>query len=296
MIKMTYSQRYSEYKNALEQQLVDVMGMLPHKDSNTARAAQYSLFSGGKRVRGVLLLAACDMLCGSYTDALNFAAAVEMIHCYSLIHDDLPCMDDDDMRRGMPSCHKKFGEDIALLAGDCLLTGAFAVVATANLSTEILLTAVQLLSYSAGLGGMIYGQELDLKNRQDQATLSRLIKTHNNKTGALISVSAQLGAIAAGASGSEFITLRDFAYKLGLTFQIIDDILDATSDTKTLGKPAGSDNKKEKDTFYSILGAEKAESYAKDIVKDNSDNMMLIFGKRCSFLLQLQDELLKRSF
>ncbi len=293
---MTYSEKFNEYRNAVEEQLIEAMGMMPHRESLTAKAAEYSLFSGGKRIRGVLTLAVCDLLCGDYEKALDFAAAVEMIHCYSLIHDDLPCMDDDDMRRGMAACHKKFGEATALLAGDMLLTASFGVASAANLPSEQLVTAVQMLSYASGIGGMIYGQELDLRYENCQITESMLKETHRFKTGALISISAQLGALTGKADGDEFLALRDFAYTLGLTFQVIDDILDNTSSTELLGKPIGSDTENSKTTYVTILGVEGAQEYAEQLVASNVAVLTEVFGEKAEFLLDLQDDLLTRRY
>ncbi len=289
-----YNEKLKNYKNAVEHQLTEVVSMLPHRDSEVAKAAEYSLLSGGKRIRGVLVLAVCDMLCHSYEKALSLAAAVEMVHCYTLIHDDLPCMDDDDLRRGMPACHVKFGEASALLAGDSLLTHAFGVVASAQIPAEALLTAVQLLSYSAGLGGVIYGQDLDLNNCDRTITESMLNEIHRNKTGALISTSVQLGAIAGGSNSQEFLTLRDFAFTLGLTFQIIDDILDVTSTEEELGKPIGSDVECGKTTYVTLYGKERAQKYADLLAEENARELEAVFGEKAAFLLNLQNELLKR--
>ncbi len=290
-----YKEMYSEYKTAVEQQLIEVMNLLPNRDSDVSKAAEYSLFNGGKRVRGVLVLAVCDMLCGSYEKALNLSAAIEMIHCYSLIHDDLPCMDNSDLRRGMPSCHVKYGEATALLAGDSLLTHAFGVVATAEIASETLLTVVQLLSYSAGLGGMIYGQELDLKNENRSVTEAMLNETHRNKTGALISTSVQLGALAGGASSHEYLALREFAFNLGLAFQVVDDILDGTGDSERLGKPTGNDSQNTKSTYYSLMGLDKAKEFAQSLAVDSETTLTTLFDKRIDFLLTLQNELLIRT-
>ncbi len=289
-----YNENFSKYKNAVEQQLTEVSGMMPHRDSDVAKAAEYSLLSGGKRIRGVLVLAVCEMLCGSYEKALNLAAAIEMIHSYTLIHDDLPCMDDDELRRGMPSCHVKYGEATALLAGDSLLTHAFGVVASAEIPAEALLTAVQLLSYSAGLGGVIYGQDLDLKNCDKTITEAMLNEIHRNKTGALISTAVQFGAIAGGSESDEFLTLRDFAFTLGMTFQIIDDILDVVGDENELGKPIGSDEQSGKTTYVTLYGKDRAMKYATLLAEENARELEAVFGDKAGFLLMLQQELLKR--
>ena len=193
----------------------------------------------------------------------NFAVALEMIHTYSLIHDDLPCMDNDDMRRGKPSCHKAFGEDIALLAGDTLLTEAFFIASNANVSADKALKAVSFLSSNAGLHGMIGGQVLDLSFEKNEPDAMALSDMYMRKTSALLIAAASIGCIAAGADSEENLkSAAKYGYNLGLAFQIIDDILDVTADEKKLGKPVGSDEKNNKTTFVSIYGLEKAFAIA----------------------------------
>ncbi len=294
VIMYNYKDLFTDYKTAVEQQLIEVMNMMPNRNCEVSKAAQYSLFNGGKRIRGVLVLAVCDMLSGNYEKALNLAAAIEMIHCYTLIHDDLPCMDDSDKRRGMPSCHIKYGESTALLAGDALLTHAFGVVATAQLPSQTLNTAVQLLSYAAGLGGVIYGQELDLKNENRIINEAMMKETHRNKTGALIATSVQFGALAGLASSHEYLVLREFAYNLGLAFQVIDDILDGIGDEEILGKPTGNDTGSGKTTYFTLYGQEKAHEYAKTLATSNASELKYLFEDKAIFLLDLQDELLER--
>ena len=226
---------------------------------------RYSLFAGGKRIRPLLTLEFCKLFGGEEEAALPFACAVEMIHTYSLIHDDLPCMDDDDLRRGKPTNHKVFGESTALLAGDALLTGAFEVAASNEaVEPETALNAVRFLSNSAGRYGMVGGQIMDLAGEHKKLTLDQLLKLHSLKTGALISAAAVMGALAAGCAfedpGMEDVIT--YAENIGLAFQIVDDILDRTGDVAALGKNVGSDAAHEKNTFLSFYTLEEAQFYA----------------------------------
>ena len=226
-------------------------------DNSAAQAMKYSLLSGGKRIRPILLLEFYALCGGMGGSALNFAAALEMIHTYSLIHDDLPCMDNDDMRRGRPSCHKAFGEDTALLAGDALLTLAFKTAAeTDGIPADRVLKAIAVLAENAGISGMVGGQVEDLAFEKSGATIEQLRGMYLKKTSCLLSAAAVCGSILAGADDEELKYAAEYAEKLGLAFQIIDDILDCTSDEKTLGKPIGSDEKNGKTTYVTLLGVE----------------------------------------
>ncbi len=228
-------------------------------------AERYSLFAGGKRIRPLLALEFCRLFGGEDQAALPFACAVEMIHTYSLIHDDLPCMDDDDLRRGKPTNHKVFGESTALLAGDSLLTGAFEVAASnVAVESDVALKAVAYLANCAGRYGMVGGQIMDLAGEKKKLSLDELLKLHSMKTGALISAACVMGALAAG------ITFHDecmedvvtYAENIGLAFQIVDDILDQTGDSQTLGKNVGVDAERNKNTFLSFYSVEEAQYYA----------------------------------
>ena len=215
---MNYHEQYDAYLARAKRALEDACRRYLPAESQVCQAARYSLMGGGKRVRAVLVLSVCDMLGGDDAAAESFAAAVEMLHCYSLIHDDLPCMDDDDLRRGRPSCHKAFGEAAALLAGDVLLTEAFEAVTNAPAPPEVCLQAARALSQGAGSRGMVYGQELDLKYEVLDPTESQLMLIHHNKTGALINAAVQMGGAAAGATEAQ----REAAYRqvlLDLWFQ-----------------------------------------------------------------------------
>lgn len=240
-------------------------------DAVLEEACRYSLMAGGKRVRPALTLEFCRLFGGEPTDALPFAAAVEMIHTFSLIHDDLPCMDDDDLRRGRPTNHKVFGEAYALLAGDGMALDAFGVAASnTRVSADVRAQAVVLLSQAAGCGGMVRGQIVDMFGEENTLTYDELLFLHANKTGALIRVAAQMGCLAAGcAMGSpEMLAAEGYAERIGLAFQVIDDILDATSTPEALGKSVGGDAEHGKNTFLSFKTIPEAEAYAARLTEE----------------------------
>lgn len=291
---MEYHQQYDQYLARTRQALERACERFLPETSEVCRAARYSLMGGGKRVRAVLVLSVCEMLGGSPEAAEAFAAAVEMLHCYSLIHDDLPCMDDDDLRRGRPSCHKAFGEATALLAGDVLLTEAFEAVANAPAAPEVCVQAARALGAGAGSMGMVYGQELDLKYEALQPTEPVLRLIHKNKTGALINAAVQMGASAAGASPDQRCALEQFAFGLGLVFQIVDDVLDVTGDAAQLGKPVGSDAQNEKTTFATLYGVENALELARRVNRESCAALEKTFGEKSAFLVQMAGELLVR--
>ncbi len=234
-------------------------------------AEQYSLFAGGKRIRPALTLAFCRLFGGSDAAALPFACAVEMIHTYSLIHDDLPCMDNDDLRRGKPTNHKVFGETTALLAGDALLTGAFEAAATnCEAGAEISAMAVAYLAGCAGRYGMVGGQIMDLAGEKRELSLDELLRLHSLKTGALISAASVMGALAAGVSMTD-LCMADvvtYAENIGLAFQIVDDILDETGNAEELGKNVGVDAEREKNTFLRFFSVEEATFYAERLTEE----------------------------
>ncbi len=266
----------------------EVLELLMHKDATLTEAAlrqyytedadlesllraeQYSLFAGGKRIRPLLTLGFCRLFGGEDEAALPFACAVEMIHTYSLIHDDLPCMDDDDLRRGKPTNHKVFGEATALLAGDALLTGAFEAAASNTVAgPEISAKAVAYLASCAGRYGMIGGQIMDLEGEKRKLSLDELLKLHSMKTGALISAASVLGALAAGVSFTDraMEDVVTYAENIGLAFQIVDDVLDRTGDVATLGKNTGVDEERQKNTFLSFYSVKEAEFYASQLTQ-----------------------------
>lgn len=257
------------------------------------KAMKYSLSVGGKRIRPVLVLEFCSICGGDINKALPFAAALEMVHTYSLIHDDLPCMDDDDTRRGMPSCHIKFGEEYALLAGDALLTRAFGVLCQSGATSDQIVKAVSLLSDLAGVNGMIGGQVVDLKNEDKPCTIETLEIMDSLKTGALIKCAALLGVIASGGSQAEYEAAEKYASYLGHAFQIVDDILDVIGDEKELGKPIGSDKDSGKSTYVSVLGIEESQKYANEITQKAIDALE-IFGSKADNLRELALSMAKR--
>lgn len=231
----------------------------------------YSLFAGGKRIRPFLVLEFCRMFGGDVEKALPFACAIEMIHTSSLIHDDLPCMDDDDLRRGKPTNHKVFGYANALLAGDALLMRAFETVATAPVSDGAIRRAVAALATSSGDFGMIGGQIMDVNNKVDEnSDIEKLKKLHRKKTGALISCSVLLGCIAADLAWDDERTVAAMKYaeNIGLTFQIIDDVLDVVGNEGTLGKNIGSDAEMGKTTFMSYYSVDEARALASSLTAE----------------------------
>ena len=231
------------------------------------RAMAYSLLSGGKRIRPVLTLAACRLFGGQAEKALPFACGLEMIHTYSLIHDDLPCMDDDDFRRGKPTNHKVSGEATAVLAGDSLLTAAFGVLAQAELSPEQIVRGVACLSQAAGPAGMAGGQILDLLGEGKTLTYDEIVQIQNFKTGCMIEAAVRLGAIAAGSTPEEEEAVAEYARKIGLAFQIRDDVLDVLGDEAELGKPIGSDQENQKSTFVGLKGIEGCEALIEELTE-----------------------------
>lgn len=260
----------------------------------TLKAMRYSFENGGKRIRPVLTLEFCRICGGDFRTALPFALGVEAVHAYSLIHDDLPCMDDDDFRRGKPSNHKVFGEARAVLAGDALLTFAFEIVLSAPLpDSEKKIRAALVLAKAAGRSGMIAGQVMDLANAGGRVTAREIDATNELKTGELIKAAAVMGCVAAGAGDAEIEAAERYCKNVGAAFQIIDDVLDATSEPEILGKPAGSDVKNKKATCVSALGLEEAIERAKTFTK-NAKAALHIFGGEGEFLREFADRLARR--
>ena len=264
MYFLDVKKKLEEYNSKISSALIEHLPSANDGQIDVVRAMKYSLSNGGKRLRPVLTLEFCKMCGGDIDAAMNYACAVEYVHTYSLIHDDLPCMDDDDMRRGNPSCHKMYGEAMALLAGDGLLTHAFEICASADLDAQKNSDAVCLLSQNAGVGGMIGGQVIDLKYEAGDPTISDILSVHKLKTGALISAACLLGCIAAGASNEQLSAASKYAYLIGTAFQIKDDLLDVQGDEAVLGKPVGSDAENDKTTYVTLVGVQKAQ---KDVEK-----------------------------
>ncbi len=265
----------------------------PAQTSIVCEAMRYSVFNGGKRIRPVLTLEFCRLCGGKQETALAFACAVEMIHAYSLIHDDLPCMDNDDLRRGKPACHIRFGEANALLAGDALLTLAFETVFTAELAPAVVVKAGACLSAAAGWGGMIGGQMMDLLNEGKDIELSELLETDAKKTGRLITAACVLGCTAANAEEEKVEAAAAFAASIGLAFQLVDDILDVTGSTVKLGKPAGSDTGNKKSTYIGALGIDAAKVKVFELTQQAKASLS-VFGENTGFLFSLADSLAQR--
>ena len=274
-------QTYTERVNA---QLEQIIPQPTGAGAKLFEAMHYSVFNGGKRLRPALCFAAAEAVGASDSNTTRVAAAVEMIHAYALIHDDLPAMDDDDLRRGVPTCHIKFDEATAILAGDALQSLAFKQLSELDLSASTSLQLVSLLSDLAGCNGMVTGQAIDLASTGKQLSAEELTYMHNHKTGALIEASVVMGAIATDqASSDQLQALRQFSRAIGLAFQIQDDILDVESSTEALGKSQGSDSANNKATYTSILGIEKARSEANQLYQQSLEALSP-FGDRAQSL------------
>lgn len=271
-------------------------------DNNTQRqktlidAMNYSLEAGGKRIRPVLVYSFCEACGGDYKKVTAPACAIEMIHTFSLIHDDLPAMDNDDFRRGKPSCHKKFGEAEAILAGDALSLLPFEIISDDDaLSSDEKIKMISVLAKASGKSGMVGGQIIDIENeRRSDVDEQNLVNMYRGKTGALIMASCVMGCIGAGADEFHIKKAEEYAYNLGLAFQIIDDILDVTSTSDVLGKPVGSDEEENKTTFVTLYGVEKARQIASDITDKALESLENFENNE--FLKELTETLLKRSF
>jgi len=266
------------------------------KPATIHKAMRYSLFAGGKRMRPVLTLAAAEACGGKLDAALPAACAVECIHTYSLIHDDLPCMDDDDLRRGRPTNHKVFGDGIAVLAGDALLTVAFEILANALPTSRYPIAAqIRELANASGSQWLIGGQVADLEGEGRKLTGSELRYIHRCKTAALLTASIRLGAMSANATAGRLKAMTDFGQALGLVFQVIDDILDVTQTTEKLGKTAGKDVKAIKATFPAIYGLEKSRAEARKLTVA-AHQALKPFGQNGTRLREIADYLLAREY
>ncbi len=249
-------------------------------------AMRYSLLGGGKRLRPVLALAACEAVGGRLAAAIDFACAIEMIHSYSLIHDDLPCMDDDDLRRGRPTNHKVYGEAIAVLAGDALLTDAFAVLARSDAPQAAVLAVVAELAQAAGSAGMVAGQAIDVLGEGRAMSLEELEYLHGRKTGALFVAAVRGGARLGGANDAQLGALEAYARALGLAFQVIDDVLDVEASAEQLGKRTGKDAAHGKNTYPGLLGLERSRALAREL-EGRARHALAGFDQRANPLRQL---------
>lgn len=292
MFTVEMKKMLDEYSDKISKQIVKYLPTVNDGQQSVVSAMEYSISNGGKRLRPILTLEFCKMCGGDVDKAMPLACAVEFIHTYSLIHDDLPCMDNDDMRRGKPSCHKMFGESTALLAGDALLTHAFELICSSDLDDSQKVMAVSLLSQNSGVNGMIGGQVLDLKYENLDPNLSQLLSIDKLKTGALIAAACLMGCIAANANEQKIIAASKFAYYLGIAFQIKDDILDVTGDEETFGKPIGSDENNGKTTYVSLVGVEKAQQNV-ELFTNNAVEQLANFENN-DFVKFLADYLVNR--
>lgn len=294
---MVYTEQLQQHLRVIEEALPT---FLPSADSPYApvpEAMLYACTGGGKRLRPVLMLEWCRVCGGKAEHAVPFACALEMIHSYSLVHDDLPCMDNSPLRRGKPSVHAAYGETMALLTGDALLNRAFEVAlspaARENVPAEAAAEAAFVLANAAGIGGMIGGQVMDLRYEGQTIDVDTLVALQKGKTAALIEAACRMGALLGGASKEQLAAASAFGHELGLCFQIVDDILDATSTEEAMGKPVGSDAENEKNTYVSLLGIEGAQALAAQRT-ETALAALEAFGDEAEGLRQLASALLTR--
>ncbi|MGH8013513.1 MAG: polyprenyl synthetase family protein [Candidatus Binataceae bacterium] len=282
-------------EQALAKKIVDIDGPA----SRVAEAMRYSLLAAGKRLRPILAVAACEAVGGNIAAAWDFACAIEMIHTYSLVHDDLPCMDDDDLRRGRPTNHKVYGEAIATLAGDALLTDAFAVLArmassgNAGVSPAVIIETIAELAEAAGSSGMVGGQVIDLLSEGQPMTLAQLEDLHRRKTAALFVAAVCGGARLGGATPAQLSALRDYARALGLAFQVVDDLLDIESSTAQMGKRTNKDAAHGKNTYPALLGIARSRELAEQL-KLRAHQALVDFDERAEPLRLLANFAVER--
>ena len=285
---------WKKRQELVECALKDALAKTPVLDPVLRESMEYSLMAGGKRLRPVLLMAAADAVGADGTKFLPVACALEMIHTYSLIHDDLPAMDDDDYRRGKLTNHMVYGDGIAILAGDALLTLAFSVILRQkDVPAEALLRVVDEISRAAGAEGMVGGQVLDLRAEGVRITMEELRRVHMGKTGALFHAALRSGAILAGATEEQLAALTSYADHFGLAFQITDDILDVIGSAEEIGKPVGSDEKNHKSTYVTLTSLAEAKELARRTVEE-ATAALAVFGAEADFLRELVAYLVNR--
>ncbi len=290
-----FDNQLSEKSGAVNAVLQELLAERDDIDADLKKALEYSLGVVGKRIRPALVLWCCELVAGSVNrNAEVSAAAIEMVHTYSLIHDDLPAMDDDDFRRGRASCHKAFGEATAILAGDALLTLAFEVLAKEIDRADVAVRLIGELAEAAGPAGMIAGQMADLKAERSAGSRELLESIHTNKTAKMFRCSSAMGAICGGATRQQYKLLCEYGLKIGLGYQIADDILDVSGASEHLGKTAGKDAKADKCTYPKILGMGKSKQLAARIAGEAAVTLEL-FGQRADTLRQLAKALLQRT-
>ena len=291
MDKTQWNERIKLIEAALLKELGAETALVPR----LAESMEYSLMAGGKRLRPILVMAAADAVGARGTDFVQAACGIEMIHTYSLIHDDLPAMDNDDYRRGKLTNHKVFGEALAILAGDALLTQAFEVILRQQgVSAEVLVQVLREMSTAAGPNGMVGGQVIDMLSEGKRISMEELRKMHMGKTGALFRAAIRSGAILGGASEAQLAALTTYADCFGLAFQITDDILDVVGDEAVIGKPVGSDERNEKSTYVTLTSLDEAKKLAANTVQQALEALE-IFGDEAKFLRDLVKMLLERN-
>lgn len=288
-----YTELLAAHCRLFEQTMPTFLPVSDLKRDTVIRAMAYACADGGKRIRPVLLMEFCRLCCGDVTRALPFAAAMEMIHSYSLVHDDMPCMDNSPLRRGKAAVHAAFGEDMALLAGDALLNRAFETVFSANLSAETVLKAGKLLADAAGVDGMVGGQCIDLESEGKSIDLETLQLLQDGKTAALLRASCAMGVAVGGGSDEQLAAAVTFGENIGLAFQMVDDILDITASAETLGKPVGSDAQNEKVTYITLCGLEETKRIAAEKTA-KAIEVLSVFDGDTTHLQKLADALLHR--
>lgn len=293
---MDIKQYLSESKKLVDNCLETLLPPEDEAPGTIHRAMRYSVFAGGKRVRPILVLASGESLDGDRNTLLHLGAAIEMMHTYSLIHDDLPALDNDDLRRGIPTCHKVFGDAVAILTGDALMTRCYQVLADMpGLADSPRLRIIQEIAAATGtINGMIGGQVVDLESEGKPISANVLEYIHYSKTGALLKACVRCGAIAAGANEKALAALTRFGQKIGLVFQIVDDVLDITSSSEVLGKTAGKDEKVKKATYPSFYGIEASKKKAKELA-DSAIEDIRDFGEGAAFLRGIASFIVSRT-
>lgn len=287
---------FSESRKLIDQYLEKLLPGEKDTPVTIHKAMRHSVFAGGKRIRPILVLAAGESLSGDRNILLHLGAGIEMMHTYSLIHDDLPALDNDDLRRGVPTCHKVYGEAIAILAGDALMTRCYQILADLpGVTDTVRISIIRELSAATGtVKGMIGGQVVDLESEGKPVDAEVLEYIHHSKTGALLSACVRCGALAAGASDAELLTLTRFGNKIGLVFQIVDDILDITASSEILGKTAGKDEKVKKATYPALYGIDASRRKAKELIDSALEDIGAL-GKESECLRNLALFIISRS-
>lgn len=290
-----FKQEWEKRKNIIENALLTELTKNSPLNKTLFQSMHYSLLAGGKRLRPILLMASADAVGGNGERYLQIACALEMIHTYSLIHDDLPAMDNDDYRRGKLTNHKVYGAGMATLAGDALLTMAFELITRQeNIAPETMISVIKEISVAAGANGMVGGQAIDLESENKKVDMHTLKIMHTGKTGALFIAAIKSGAILAGASKEQIKCLVTFAEQFGLAFQITDDILDFTGDEAIIGKPVGSDTRNNKSTYVTLSSLDNAYYLAKQAI-DNAKKAIAPLGNNAAFLNDITDYLITRN-